>query len=60
MVPNTDEMYSAKKSLPMYIDFFAESHTRQRLRRVFSRLCQVPETLGKAAMSGSVSVFADQ
>jgi hypothetical protein len=28
---------------------FAESHTRQRLRRVFSRLCRVYEALGKAA-----------
>jgi hypothetical protein len=37
--------------------FFAESHTRQRVCRVFSRLYRVSETLGKAACSDSIVFF---
>jgi hypothetical protein len=34
--------------------FFAEYHTRQSLRQVFSRLCRVLQILGKTVVSGSV------
>jgi hypothetical protein len=56
-VPEKSTWQRSRCQCTVYQDLSAESHTRQRICRVYSGLCQVPEALDKAVVSGSAQYF---
>jgi hypothetical protein len=56
-VPEKSTWQKSRCQCTVHQDLFAESHTQQRICRVFSGLCQVPEALDKAVVSSSAQYF---